>query len=367
MVFAASATLVPPHLETKTAFQDKYMTSLTPSPVNLLESLKGDPTLGGVDPYLPASRLSRVVPATQLEKPSFQVRPKSQHRIRVVPAVSARIRYSRLNTFSSKPTTIASLDFEVTPLASHDVALERADISLADGKVKKLSTETDFLNLPIICKPRDDITFLYKLTPEYGPEVNPPTTAILDVLDISIESRVLLSEVCRPRILMRWKANVDFSMPVNPTFGGPSQGLQRNNRPTSIPVTPTVANAAGIITPITPRGSARNRAQSITDLGITITFSGPDRVEVGKNFHWEVFIVNHSTKARKLSLVAIPKRRRGDIRKYASKTSSSSVSAHKNDLVAEAIADENIVYAMQKNGAMQSTDLICVSTEVRIG
>jgi hypothetical protein len=36
-------------------------------------------------------------------------------------------------------------------------------------------------------------------------------------------------------------------------------------------------------------------------------------------------------------------------------------------VMAEAVADESIVYAMQKTGAMQGTDLICVSTEVRIG
>jgi hypothetical protein len=259
------------------------------------------------------------------------------------------------------------LDFEVTPLASHDVALERADLKLSEGKVEKLATAVDSLNLPVICKPRDDVTFLYKLTPEYGPEMNPSTTAIFDVLDISIESRVLVSDVCRPRILMRWNANVDFSMPVNPTFGGPSQGLQRNKRPASIPVTPTVANASGQLTPLPNRPLARTRAQSINDLGLTITFSGPGKVEVGKNFLWEVFIVNQSTKARKLSIVAIPKRRRSDVQKHASKTSSSSANTRKDDLVAEAVADENIVYAMQKNGAMQGTDLICVSTEVRVG
>jgi hypothetical protein len=342
------------------------MTSLTPLPVNLLESLKGDPALAGVDPYLPGSRLSRVIPVTQTEKPSFQIRSKSQRRIRVVPAVSARIRYSRLNTFSSKLITIASLDFEVTPLAYHSVALERAELSLAEGKVETLATG-DSLELPVTYRPRDDITFLYKLTPEYGPDVNPPTTAIFDILEISIEARVLVSNLCRPQILMKWKANVDFSMPVNPTFGGPSQGLQRTNRPASIPVAPTVANANGVITPVPNRPAARNRAHSIVDLGVTITFSGPEKVEVGKHFHWDVFIVNHSTKARKLSLVAIPKRRRGDIRKHASKTSSSSVTAQRNDVMAEAVADESIVYAMQKTGAMQGTDLICVSTEVRIG
>ena len=365
VAFTASANLATTADETGDGFQaDEYMTSLQPEPVNLLAALKRDPGLAGSVPYLLDSRLSRVVPVAQDEKRSFQVRQKIQRPIRVVPAVSARIRYSRLNTFSSKLTTIASLDFEVTPLISHDVILEKIEITLGNGTAEKLTSgSVEPLSLPVTCRPRDDITFLYRLMPESVTDVNTSTTAVLDVLDILVESQILVSDRCRARIAIDWKANVEFSTPLNPMFGGPSQGIQRPNRPTSIPVT---SSASTIPQTISGRTTPRTRASSTTDMGVTITFSGLKRVEVGKKFHWNVFIVNRSTKPRKIVLVAIPLRRRGDIQKYASKRLSSANNPRKEDIT-EAVADENIVYATQKNATMHGTDLICISTEVRVG
>lgn len=363
-LFIASASLNPSEARQGESREDDYLPSLVPASTNILQPLATDKAFPQKDPFLPASRLLRVVPAKYSEDPIYNVEQESGHPIRVVPAASARIRYSRLVSFCGRPTTIASLDFEVTPFLNCDVVFEKADLRISDGTIETLS-DTEGLLPPVTCRPRDDITLIYKLTPEYGPDPNPSTTVMISVLDISLEATVKLSEDCNPRILMQWRTNVDFSMALNPTFGGPSQALQRNNRPASLPMTPNQSNSVtgGPAT----RSSLRDRAYSATGLGVTVSFSGPSSVEVGKPFSWNVFIVNRSTHPRKFAMVGIPRRKRPDPRGHVARPSSSSLSSRKEDQVAEAVTDDNIVHAMQKSVAGQEVELVCLSTDVRVG
>ncbi|KAH8425864.1 TRAPP trafficking subunit Trs65 domain-containing protein [Aspergillus melleus] len=362
-LFIASASLNPSEARQGESREDDYLPSLVPASTNILQPLASDKAFPQKDPFLPASRLLRVVPAKYSEDPIYNVEQESGHPIRVVPAASARIRYSRLNSFCGRPTTIASLDFEVTPFLNCDVVFEKADLRISDGTIETLS-DTPGLLPPVTCRPRDDITLIYKLTPEYGPDPNPSTTVMISVLDISLEATVKLSEDCNPRILMQWRTNVDFSMALNPTFGGPSQALQRNNRPASLPMTPNQSNS---LNGPANRSSLRDRAYSTTGLGVTVSFSGPSNVEVGKPFSWNVFIVNRSTHPRKFAMVGIPRRKRADPRGHTARPSSSSLSSRKEDQVAEAVTDDNIVHAMQKNVAGQEVELVCLSTDVRVG
>lgn len=365
VVFSASASLNPPKGSEQVSQSDEYLPSIVPASVNVFQALSTDPQLTSVNPHLPASRLLRVVPATQKEDPIHNIWQQTPNPIRVVPAASARIRCSRMNTFSSWPTTVASLDLEVTPFLGCDVVFDKADLVLSEGHVKSLSSASD-LALPITLRPRDDVTLVYKLTPEYGPESNLSTTALVSTLDISLEAAIHLSDDCQPRISMQWRTNVDFSMPLNPTFGGPSQVLQRNNRPASLPVTPSQGSTGPGISAIN-RSSYRERARSFTQGGVTISFSGPVNVNLSKPFRWDVFIVNRSGVPRKFAMVAIQRRKRIDPRRHVARPSSSSVSSKKEEQLAEAVTDETIVHAMQKNAAGQEAELICLSPDVRIG
>jgi hypothetical protein len=365
IVFSASGTLNAPEGSEQLSRSDEYLPSIVPASVNVFQALSTDPQLKSVNPYLPASRLLRVVPATQKEDPIHNIWQQTPNPIRIVPAASARIRCSRMNTFSSLPTTVASLDLEVTPFLGCDVVFDKADLVLSEGHVQSLSDGLD-LTLPITLRPRDDVTLIYKLTPEYGPESNLSTTALVSVLDISLEAVIQLSDDCQPRISMQWRTNVDFSMPLNPTFGGPSQVLQRNNRPASLPVTPG-QGAASSGSSATNRSSYRERALSFTHGGVTISFSGPVNVELSKPFRWDVFIVNRSGVPRKFAMVSIPRRKRIDPRRHVARPSSSSASSKKDEQLAEAVTDESIVHAMQKNAAGQEAELICLSPDVRMG
>ncbi|KAL4914146.1 TRAPP trafficking subunit Trs65-domain-containing protein [Aspergillus aurantiobrunneus] len=360
IIFIASASLNPAETRQHDSREDAYLPSLVPASTNVLQPLATDIAFHQKDPFLPASRLLRVVPAKYSEDPIYNVLQDSGHPTRIVAAASARIRYSRLNSFCGRPTTVANLDFEVTPFLNCEVTFDRADLRLSGGSIEIL-TDGAGLVPPVTCHPRDDITLIYKLTPEYGPDSRDSTTVSVSPLDISLEAIIKVSEDCRPRILMQWTTNIDFSMALNPNFGAPSQALQRTNRPTSLS---TGAGSGG--TP-TNRTSLRERAYSATDMGVTMSFSGPQSVDVGRPFSWSVFIVNRSTTPRKFAMVAIPRRKVANARGHVARPSSSSMSNRRSDQVAEAVTDDNIVHAMQKSVAGQEADLVCLSTDVRVG
>lgn len=360
--------LNPPSRQQQEASVDEYLSPFVPASSNMLAALSNAKIIEQTEPFLPASRLLRVIPAAQQEEPVYHIQQQADRSIRIVPATSARIRYSRLNSYSGLPTTIASLDFEVTPFLTSDVILDEAKLQISDGIIEAFSDAPE-LAPPILCRPRDDVTLVYRLTNEYGPDLNPSTTAMVSTLEISLRATIQLSETCKPRISMQWRTNVDFSVALNPTFGGPSPTLQRNNRPASLPMLPTQAiGAAAGVPSSSVRASLRERAYSTaTALGVSISFSGPPVVEVGKPFCWDIFIVNRSAVPRKFALVAIPRRRRVDFRRHVTRPSSSSSSSRREDQVAEAVTDDNIVHAMQKSAAGQGAELISLSTDIRIG
>ncbi|KAJ5107526.1 hypothetical protein N7456_004201 [Penicillium angulare] len=360
LLFIGSATLNPSESCRPVDPEDDYLPPLVPASTNMLQSLAGDRSLAHKDPFLPASRLLRVVPTAYSEDPIYNIQQQHGHPFRVVPAASARIRYSRLSSYTGIPTTVASLDFEVTPFLNCEVSFDKATLSISEGTLESMSN-TPGLSLPLKCRPRDDVTLVYKLTPEYGPETNPSSTAMMSVLDISLSAVILLSDDCQPRISMEWKTNVDFSMALNPTFGGPSTALQRTNRPTSLSVSGQSPAATAT------RSSLRERAYSVTDVGVTISFSGPVSVQVGTPFSWGVFIVNRSNMPRKFALIVIPRRKRLDPRGHVARPSSASISSRKEDQVAEAVTDDNIVHAMQKSSVGQEAELISLSTDIRVG
>ncbi|KAE8154922.1 TRAPP trafficking subunit Trs65-domain-containing protein [Aspergillus avenaceus] len=365
LLFIASVSLNPSERRQQESRDDDYLPSLIPASANILQPLASDKAFPQKDPFLPASRLLRVVPAKYSEDPIYNIQQHSGHPIRVVPAASARIRYSRLNSYSGRPTTVAGLDFEVTPFLNCDVLFDKAELHMSDGTIETLSDAAGLVP-PILCRPRDDVTLIYKLTPEYGPDPNPSTTVMVSVMDIRLEAVIHIADNCNPRILMQWRTNVDFSIALNPTFGGPSQALQRTNRPASLPMTPNQSNVANSGPPPS-RSSFRERAYSVADMGVTVSFSGPTSVIVGKPFSWNVFIVNRSTTSRKFALIAIPRRKRVDPRSHVARPSSSSITSRKEDQVAEAVTDDNIVHAMQKSVTGQEADMVCLSTDLRVG
>jgi TRAPP trafficking subunit Trs65 len=369
VVFSASASLKPiEHIKIQVK-EDEYLPSQVPSGVNLLESFNNDAALGPVKPRLSALRVSRVIPATQVTKDLIRpLKNISRRSIKVVPAFSARLRYARPNSIPSKPSLIASLDIDVTPFAGPEMVLEKVNFTFSDGIVEDLNTIRG-MALPLTCLPRDDITFMYRLLPN-GTDSN------IKPVQISVTAIVKVSDTSEPHISMQWQTSIDFTLPVNPGFGQPSQAIQRDRRPSQLTLNstfetiPTIASLAvtrlDTLAPTEPT-TRLERSSSMPDFGVTMTFVGTAKgdIQPGEIFTWEVFIVNRSDRPRKLAIIVIPKRRRTE--RINNNRPPSTSYGRKDPSIADAVIDENILHAMQKNAAIEPADIICFSTDIRVG
>lgn len=376
IVFSATAGLKPSKQVPTGNLREEYLPSQVPSGLNLLESFSNDPALAGVKPRLSALRVSRVAPATQVARDLMRpLKNISRQSIKCYPAINARVRYSRPNSAPSNPLVIASLDVDITPFANCEIILTKVQLDITGGDVVDMNNVPGMI-LPISCRPQDDITFLYRVEPD---ELDITNKSLVRALDISIQASANVSSVCQPQISMKWTTSLDFTLPVNPGFGNPTQPIQRPHRPAQLSIgnssfetVPTVSSLAVIRPDALPSIDITTRQQrnsSVPDFGVTVTFTGPPpniAIYPGVPFVWSVFIVNRSDRPRKLSLKVLPKRRRTEAR-ITRPPSTSYAGPRKEHKVADAVVDENIVYAMQRNSAVDTTEVVCMSTEARVG
>lgn len=404
VVFTATASLKPGP-EHSGGVQDGYLQSGVPAGLNLLEPFARDPMLGGVKPRLSAVRVSRVAPATQITKDSFpMLKGLSRLSKKIYPAVHTRVRFSRPNAIPPTPAIIALLEIDFTPYFDCEIAVDKVALEIPDGQVQDLN-DTSGLVLPLACVAHDHITLMYRLAPT---ESDIPAKTPNRELSISIECSALVKpEICKPKLRMAWSTVLDFTLPVNPGFGtGVTKPFQRSHRPAQLSigdgasfVLPSVARPDSI--PSLELATERSLAAEVTvpDFGITMTFTAqPGPIYPGDEFVWTVFVVNRISGAsaastpvqgpapspRKLALVAVPKRRRNDIRVMrppstaGNRRKSVAVVAHGNTQhghgadaaaleVADAVLDENIVHAMQHSSLVDSTEVVCLSADVRVG
>lgn len=402
VVFTATASLRPDPAHYGEQ-HNGYLESGVPAGLNLLDAFARDPLLGGIKPRLSATRVSRVAPATQIGKESFPMLKGLRNLSKkVYPAVHTRIRFSRPNAIPPSPAIIALLEIDFTPYFDCEIAVDKVSLTLPDGQIEDLNDSTG-LGLPLQCVAHDHITLMYRLAPK---ESDIPSRTPNRELSISIECTALVNDSCKPKLRMAWSTVLDFTLPVNPGFGtGVTKPFQRSHRPTQLSigdgasfVSPSVARPDSI--PSLEAAESRSLAieTTIPEFGITMTFTADHKpVYPGDEFVWTVFVVNRvagsgttpigSTPTpvpppppRKLALIAIPKRRRNDQRIVRPPSTSGPArrksvaavvaSANANDgtaEVADAVLDENIVHAMQHSSLVDSTDVVCLSADVRVG
>jgi len=374
VVITCSATLRPAELQ-QPQLGDEYMTSRTPVGINLLDPYSTDPSLSHIAPRLSALRVSRVIPVT--ETPQQSIRPlgyAAKRAFGIFPAINIRLRYSRIVS-GSKQSIIASLDLEITTFRECDVCIKKVDITVAGGHAELVG---DTSTLPITCQPRDDVTFLYTLSQNdssSSPKHTSPSAHVRP-LSVSLEAVALVSEECRPHITTNWTTTVDFSPPVAQQFA-PSPGIQRAHRPPSLGSIihgATVSSSTGIrpvfqpaATPspnvvFTPPMSAPASSPVTIETpqqGLTVTFIGPSRVFVGEVFTWTVFVVNRSSRTRKLALIVPPKRRKIGEGKV--------LPAPPPGDPPEAVIDEAMVYQTHRSQYLEPAELVPLVNDVRVG
>ncbi|KAK7952066.1 uncharacterized protein PG986_007794 [Apiospora aurea] len=385
VVFTAAASIKPASLGLPVVLADGYLPSGIASGLNLLESFGQDPELSGIKPRLSALRVSRVAPVTQQSKDSLrpiQVSPK-QLALRIFPAVHSRIRFARPNTTPPSPAIIAMLEIDFTSFFDCEIALTSISMTVPDGTVDDLTSQSG-MTLPMSCVAHDHITFLYRISPD---EVETLAKNPMRDLNIEIAATALVQPgICTPKLLMAWTTSLDFTLPLNPGFGPATQPIQRSHRPSQLSInsmTSLVAPAVARPDALPSLEAANKLETALPDLGITVTFSAPQRtqrIRPGEEFVWTLFVVNRSATAstaapRKLALVAVPKRRRNESRINRPPSISQlpmSSAAHqprqaRDRSVADAVMDDSLVHAMQHSSAVDNAEMVCLSADVRVG
>ncbi|KAI0544880.1 TRAPP trafficking subunit Trs65-domain-containing protein [Xylaria curta] len=382
-VFVATASLRSATSPLSDEPRDDYMPSGMASSLNLLQSFGSDPALGGITPRLSALRVSRVAPLTQ--QANGLVRPvKSLSRLslQIYPAVHARIKFTHPNTAPATATVIAMLEVDFTPFFDCEIILNSITLSIPEATVEDLTGQAG-LSLPLSCVSHDHITFIYRIVPV---DTDVVSQNLMRDLNIAITATALVNPHTKPCLKLAWAAVVDFTVPVNPGYGPTTQPIQRAHRPSQLSIggdSTTSFRSPSIVRPDALPSLEASTTQTETpvpELGITVTFTTPfptQKILVGEEFSWGVFVVNTSpnqSAARKLAMVAIPRRRRNESRVTRPPSMSRPLDGpHRHSKlprdrsVAEAVLDDNVVHAMQSSSVVDNAELICLSTDLRIG
>ena len=350
-----------------------------PLEANVLEPMRFITGFKENPPYLAASRLERVLPVTAVHKPRIHIPHVPSRRHRSMPVTMARIRYQKINNFSTTPSTIALLDMDMVPFVQIEATIQQIDLALKNGRTESLMPGF----LPMQCRSGDCLTLMYKLHQNQDPNLTPGlgiTNPNIDLLSILIKLDVRLSQNCHPRIVMDWTTHVDFTQALNPAFGPPSQSLQRQNRPTSLPVH-NMSGAPQVVDAIAP--NLQPSFKLAIKSGVAISFTAPtEPVTIGRAFKWKVLVENHSSKIAKIAIIPLPRIQRqvthaqSFAKRHAPKSSTASFhpserrhTSNGEDIdMAQAIVDENVVYAMHHaNAVPQEADLMALTAELRIG
>lgn len=373
-VFSASAGLRPADRDAP-AGGDGYLPSGAPSGMNLLESFGADPALGGVKPRLSALRVSRVAPLTQTGERVQSVRALKELSLDIAPAIHSRVRVSRPSTQPPTATLIAVLEVDFTGDFTCDITIDKITAELRGGTAEDLNAQPGLSLLPMTCAAHDHITFLYALTPSDPDDIAKNPTRDLA---IAISATAALAPSCTPRLALAWTTPLDFTIPVNPGFGPAMQPIQRSHRPSQLSLgasesfaSPSVSRPDSIpsLEAAAAASSTSRTDASLPDLGITMTFTAaPGPVRPGEVFSWKIYTVNRAQEKnpRKLAILALPRRKRpARVVRPPSLSHPGSPGAAPD--LADAVLDENVVHAMHKNSAVEAADVVCLSSEVRVG
>jgi hypothetical protein len=345
-----------------------YLPSLTPTGINILQPLNNDPSFKDIKPRLSSLRVSRVSPATPAAKRTPQpLRNDSKHLIPIGPASSTRARFLRPSTIDGQTSIICSLDFSVSPLVGSSILLEQVKLDLERGNVETLAGPEELGGVPMSCKPRDEISYLYRLKASHVDDIFPIQSSLSQYLEVTTICNLILADGCRPQIVTKWKTGVDFSIRTDPVSGNSERPAARRNVLSNTPLTvrPESPSFKPDALPVMESPSPSSDIGPRTALGITITITGPETVYLGQEFRWQILVLNRSKKQRRLGLVVIPRRRRLDMKKLP--TRPQSAGGRNQEEVADPSIDENIIHAMQKSSSIEPTELVCLSSDTRIG
>ncbi|KAF2088910.1 hypothetical protein K490DRAFT_38896 [Saccharata proteae CBS 121410] len=309
--FSVAASLKSAIQNRPKVLDDEYLPSLSPMPGNLLEAMADPSVENGAKPHLSAARITKVAPIAPAMRELMRPLQNTNRRLlRAVPSLAWRIRYTKCHSASTDVSVIAAFDFEVTGVPGCSFSMDYFGLELSDGHVEPIAQQVSSGDSSVY-KHGDQVVMLFKLTPE----VSADDTNHVRSLNVRIRAQALVSEDCHSTIRIDWKTNVDFTAVVDSRlrFPAPQPGtFSRKNirRPGNNGGHPPGSSHSRGSDALTFADSMRKEQRSISNSGIAVTISSPERVFVGEDFAWEIFVVNRSTQKQQFAISVVEKQPR---------------------------------------------------------
>lgn len=354
ILFKVSASLQPA-LREKVQDADPYLPSGVPLSTNILQPLGENAASKIVLPQFSALRRNRNVSnkddAVVLDVLPLKVVPRRA--CRVIPALSSRIRVQKSPFNIGASSMIGALEIDIPPSAQYAMQIAGATITLPQGIVKDISGGT-IPKFPMTVRARDQLVCLYSLCQDAQATAQGVGVQTLEVL---ISVSVLVSVECHPQVRVRFKANVDF-------LGAAGLGTQLQNPSTQRSVKPIHPSEPSVKPDdqLTDASSDNQISTSKEKMGIVIKFTAKGPVYVGEPFRWEVFVINRSKKQRRIGLSMLHKRRVS-----SRPTSIQAGPQQEKESLAKAFTDDGLLHNMIKSHSQDTTHILCLNTDVKIG
>jgi TRAPP trafficking subunit Trs65 len=346
-MFRVSAVLRPPPPE-KTGTVEGYLPSAVPVAMNILEPLGHELLLSGAAFQDEASTPTQTSVAPPAVGESLPLKAIPRRAFRAIPAVSSRLRYHRPTGTQPKSSLVATLELDALKFAQHPIELTKIQLSYVGGEIQRM-LNADVIQSPLRFEATDNLVCIYTL--ESDPASRTGQGFPVKTLDVAIDARVLISKTSTPKIEIRWRQNIDFAA-IASAASRPGRHFQRENRPASI-VTGEAKSAL----------SSQGRSPPLD--GITATFAKSDKVYVGDPFTWEISIVNRTARERQFAFAMLPKR--PGLQQSRRTTRSTTIVGGGSQALAEAVVDDNVLYATIKAHGSEATQLVCLSADTRTG
>lgn len=376
--FHAYASIRPDEMAVQ-QLRDPYLQSGVPAAFNLLEPLSHDPVLQGPVPRLAASRLSLVQPLNRnMGRPEVNTYRSPVNTFRAVPPLSTRIHYIKSKNNGRNASLVASLDIETAPFSSDSIELKSVRVTLTEGASVDLVARE--MPKPWICRPKDIAVYLFRLTlNSILPDGVSPSAA--QTVAIEIDATILISDTSKPTISMRWKTGVDFSAALNPIYGAPGQSMQRSRRPSSLAMRSSSSQGNGALSisaqtenqdtqsQSSTESLHRQRALSVSDLGVTITFAAPPIVDMGKPFTWSIVVINGSRRPRRLKIVVIPTSQRRRENSHSSQASAVVQSDSHDGFGDKPVIEQQVFRDLRqdtKSGLDGAPQILCLDSDLQL-
>ncbi|KAI4715951.1 hypothetical protein E4T48_07860 [Aureobasidium sp. EXF-10727] len=300
----------------KTTSQDEYMTSALPTSENLLQSLQHSSQSASSQPYLPTARIHKVAPrATPTAQEARPLRTSSKV-FAVSPALAVKVHI----TPEQVSDILLCLDLESARHAGYGgIQVDEIKTEGNNLNVEPFSTDLAALILPTTLETGDRSTFLYRLARDK------------DTAQSSIQHP---------------------NRPSSVTFQIRAVARDLNSRPLSKRISTTTTRPLSGMT-------------QVDSAGVTFAFTAPEKVNEGETFHLDVFVVNRSSRKKRLAIVAIPKSAKSAQSHHALRFPN--ISRQDSHHTAEAVLDDRTIYHMQDQREAQVAEIVCLNADVRVG